>query len=32
MGSDDGDEDERPSHVVDVAAFQPGVQPVTNTE
>ena len=32
MGSDDGDEDERPPHVVDLAAFQIGVQPVINAE
>ena len=32
MGSDDGEEDERPSHVVDLDAFQIGVQPVTNAE
>jgi formylglycine-generating enzyme len=32
MGSDDGDADERPAHVVDVAEFRVGVQPVTNAE
>ena len=32
MGSDDGDEDERPPHVVDLTAFQIGVQPVINAE
>src|SRR5687768_8781293 len=30
MGSDDGDEDERPAHPVHVDAFDIGVQPVTN--
>ena len=32
MGSDDGDEDERPAHRVHLDEFQIGVQPVTNAE
>ncbi len=32
MGSDDGEEDERPSHVVELAEFQIGMQPVSNEE
>ena len=32
MGSDDGDEDERPAHIVNLDEFQIGVQPVTNAE
>jgi len=32
MGSDDGDEDERPAHVVEVDVFEIGVQPITNAE
>jgi formylglycine-generating enzyme required for sulfatase activity len=32
MGSDEGDEDARPAHVVELAEFQVGVQPVTNAE
>ncbi len=32
MGSDEGDDDERPVHRVDVDAFDIAVQPVTNRE
>src|SRR5215216_3907046 len=32
MGSDDGEEDERPPHVVELPEFQIGVQPVTTEE
>jgi formylglycine-generating enzyme required for sulfatase activity len=32
MGSDEGDDDERPVHRVDVGAFDIAVQPVTNRE
>ena len=32
MGSDDGEEDERPAHLVDVDEFHIGVQPITNAE
>ena len=32
MGSDDGEDDERPAHLVEVAEFQIGIQPVTNEE
>lgn len=32
MGSDDGDEDERPAHVVHVDAFHLGVRPITHAD
>jgi len=32
MGSDEGEEDERPAHLVHVDEFRIGVQPVTNAE
>ncbi len=32
MGSDEGEEDERPAHAVELADFLIGVQPVTNAE
>ena len=32
MGSDDGEEDERPAHLMDLDEFRIGVQPITNAE